>query len=169
MLVPVEAGAGRPLGLVHGWGSNSSLWERVVPALASALHVIAVDLPGFGRSPAGDGDLERDLRDLLDERDLSDVLLMGWSMGGLVALAYHERFDAHRLAGLGIVDVSPRAREADGWHVGEAVGSGFGEGLDRWASMWPGGREEVFRELNTLAFATRTSTPTRSGGLWSSR
>jgi pimeloyl-ACP methyl ester carboxylesterase len=68
-------------------------------------------------------------------------------------LDYCERFGAHGLAGIAIVDVAPRAREDDDWPVDVAVGRGFGRGLDRWIELWPDGREAVFRELNTLAFA----------------
>lgn len=47
----LEAGAGPPLVLVHGLGSNAMQeWGRLMPPLARRYHVYALDLPGFGRS-----------------------------------------------------------------------------------------------------------------------
>jgi pimeloyl-ACP methyl ester carboxylesterase len=132
------------------------VWEQSAANLARDFHVLAVDLPGFGASPADpDGwtAFAEHLRNLIDARSLSGAVLVGWSMGGLVVLDYLERFGSHALAGIVIVDVAPRAREDDDWPVGVAVGRGFGEGLDRWIQLWPDGREGIFHELNTLAFA----------------
>ncbi len=44
-------GAGSPLVLLHGIGHRWQAWEPVLDRLAAAHDVIAVDLPGFGRSP----------------------------------------------------------------------------------------------------------------------
>ena len=45
-------GAGEPLILIHGIGHHWQSWLPVLDRLAAARTVIAVDLPGFGRSPA---------------------------------------------------------------------------------------------------------------------
>ncbi|WP_406208519.1 alpha/beta fold hydrolase [Kitasatospora sp. NBC_01560] len=47
-----RTGAGSPLLLLHGIGHHWQAWEPVLPALAEHHEVIAVDLPGFGASPA---------------------------------------------------------------------------------------------------------------------
>ena len=46
----LEAGVGPPVLLLHGWPTSSWLWRNVMPHLATRHRVIAVDLPGFGRS-----------------------------------------------------------------------------------------------------------------------
>jgi pimeloyl-ACP methyl ester carboxylesterase len=46
----VEAGAGAPLLLVHGYLSSHRTWDEVTPALSAMRRVIAPDLPGFGES-----------------------------------------------------------------------------------------------------------------------
>ncbi|HXA27337.1 MAG TPA: alpha/beta fold hydrolase [Candidatus Angelobacter sp.] len=46
----VEMGAGEPLILLHGFGDSLATWRYTMPALARHHHVIAADLPGFGRS-----------------------------------------------------------------------------------------------------------------------
>ena len=45
-------GAGEPLVLLHGLGESHVGWRPVIDALAAEYDVIAIDLPGFGRSPA---------------------------------------------------------------------------------------------------------------------
>ena len=52
----VRTGSGKPLLLIHGV-SNLHNWDPIVPALARERTVIAVDLPGFGESPALTGDV----------------------------------------------------------------------------------------------------------------
>ncbi len=46
----LEAGAGDPVLLVHGWPTSSFLWRNVIPHIARTNRVIALDLPGFGKS-----------------------------------------------------------------------------------------------------------------------
>ena len=47
-----RTGKGEPLLLLHGIGHHWQAWEPVLPLLAAEHDVIAVDLPGFGASPA---------------------------------------------------------------------------------------------------------------------
>ncbi len=81
-------GTGTPLLLVHGIGSSADTWGDI-PERLSALghHVVAVDLCGHGESSKGPGDyslgsLASTLRDLLDDRGLDRVHLVGHSLGG---------------------------------------------------------------------------------------
>jgi pimeloyl-ACP methyl ester carboxylesterase len=45
-----ELGQGPPVLLVHGWPTSSFLWRNVMPHIARANRVVAIDLPGFGES-----------------------------------------------------------------------------------------------------------------------
>ena len=45
-----DVGSGMPLVLIHGVGGDADQWAFCMPALAASLRVIAIDLPGFGRS-----------------------------------------------------------------------------------------------------------------------
>src|SRR5512139_1270545 len=47
-----RGGNGEPLVLLHPLGSDRRVWEPVLPRLARHFEVIALDLPGFGDSPA---------------------------------------------------------------------------------------------------------------------
>lgn len=95
MLHHVRLGEGPPLVLVPGTASTWFTWHPVLDRLARAgRDVIAVDLPGFGDTPAlPDGDtptpprLARALADGLDELGLHEpVAVAGTSLGGAVAI-----------------------------------------------------------------------------------
>ena len=81
-------GEGDPVVLIHGWPLSSASWEYQAHALANnGCRVIAYDRRGFGRSDwPGTGydydTLAGDLAALLEELDLENVTLVGFSMGG---------------------------------------------------------------------------------------
>lgn len=89
----VDQGSGPgTLVLVHGLASNLGFWRYNIPALAERYRVIAVDLPGYGRSDKS-GDYPYTLSffaqaivDLIEELELDDVTLVGQSMGGQIAM-----------------------------------------------------------------------------------
>lgn len=151
-------GEGAPIVFVHGWGAaGGATWRYQLDGLAATYQVIVPDLPGFGRSPplphsdadAFAGALDR----LIAASGFESVLLVGWSMGGLVSLAYCAQLACRRLAGVVIVDVAPRTLPDADWVVGEQLHAGFAGGVDAWVSRWPGDRDEVLREVMELAFA----------------
>src|SRR5438309_11835033 len=100
-------GAGPTMVLVHGLGGSHANWLAVGPALAAHARVLAPDLPGFGRTPlAGRSARVRanvELLDrLLDAVDGRPAVLVGNSMGGLIAMmeaeARTEKVAGHVLA-----------------------------------------------------------------------
>ena len=82
----------RPLLLIHGFGTSTYTWRRVAPELATNHRVIAVDLKGFGQSdkPMDERysvfDQAELLAQLIEDRNLRDLTLVGHSFGGGVAL-----------------------------------------------------------------------------------
>lgn len=77
--------------LVHGLGASHLIWLQVAPGLAGLGRVLALDLPGFGRSPragraGGLMDLRRTLGRFVTEVAAGPVVLCGSSMGGGLAL-----------------------------------------------------------------------------------
>jgi non-heme chloroperoxidase len=83
-----SGGDGRPVVLIHGWPLSGASWSQQVPALTEAgYRAITYDRRGFGSSdkPEDGYDYDTfaaDLAGLLDALDLSDVTLVGFSMGG---------------------------------------------------------------------------------------
>jgi pimeloyl-ACP methyl ester carboxylesterase len=111
------AGRGGPAVLfVHGNVSSSLFWQPTMLALPDAFRPLAADLRGFGDTDPEPVDATRGLRDyaddlaaVIDALGLPQVHLVGWSMGGGVALQYLvDRPGEHRVASLTLVaPVSP--------------------------------------------------------------
>lgn len=87
--------------LVHGLGAAGAHdWRHLIDELADDHHVIAPDLPGFGRSGIPESALSPQryaalLRWLIERRGLQPVHLVGHSMGGAVALYYASEHPGH--------------------------------------------------------------------------
>ena len=96
-------GTGRPVVLIHGWPLSAESWSEQTAALRDAgYRVVAYDRRGFGRSdkPSKGYDydtLADDLDSVLDELDLTDVTLVGFSMGGGEVARYVARHGQDRL------------------------------------------------------------------------
>ncbi|WP_262061829.1 alpha/beta fold hydrolase [Streptomyces sp. STR69] len=88
-----RVGSGEPLLLLHGIGHHRQAWDPVVDILATERDVIAVDLPGFGASPALPEGLAYDLSTtaavfsaFCEALGLERPHIAGNSLGGLLAL-----------------------------------------------------------------------------------
>ena len=111
--VPIRyrvAGQGSPaVVLIHCWLCDQHLWDAVVPVLARKHKVVTLDLAGHGGSG---GTREAwtieafgsDPKAVVDELGLDRVILVGHSMGGLVAVET-ARLMPTKLAGLVPVDI----------------------------------------------------------------
>jgi poly(3-hydroxyoctanoate) depolymerase len=100
-----ERGEGRPLLLINGLGGNVDMWGDVEARLSAFTHTIAFDLPGCGRSPALRGPvtiarLANVVSNALDELGHTQVDVLGFSLGGLIAqqLAHDDTTRVRRLA-----------------------------------------------------------------------
>ena len=87
----VDEGAGPVLVFVHGLGSNLQAWRQNIDSLRSRYRCIALDLPNYGKSSAGQYAFTMPffadvLAAVLDQLDLHDVTLVGHSMGGQVSM-----------------------------------------------------------------------------------
>jgi pimeloyl-ACP methyl ester carboxylesterase len=96
-------GTGRPVVLIHGWPLSGESFAAQVPALqAAGYRVITYDRRGFGRSDKPHGGytydtLTEDLHALLEELDLTDATLVGFSMGGGEVARYFTKFGSDRV------------------------------------------------------------------------
>ena len=94
--------------LVHCWMCDRTFWDAQVPVLQGTYRVITLDLPGHGE---GGQDREnwsiegfgQDVADLLEHLDLRQVVLVGHSMGGPVALRA-AALAGNRMRGIVAVD-----------------------------------------------------------------
>ena len=91
-----RTGSGDPLVLVHGLGGSARSWDTVLPGLAAAREVVAVDLPGFAGDtpplpdPSFDS-LTDALAGWLRAEGLADAPLVGSSLGGRMVLELARR------------------------------------------------------------------------------
>lgn len=79
--------------LVHGLGSNAGFWRYNIPELSKSNRVIAVDLPGYGKSSKDDypynmSFFSEALKRFFDELKLKNFYLAGHSMGGQVCITF---------------------------------------------------------------------------------
>lgn len=93
----IEIGSGPPLLLIHGLFDLLETWERLVPLLSDRFKVLAIDLPGFGRSRLPEA-WEESLSGMieavvafLDAKGIEKTSIVGSSMGGGIALGVAGR------------------------------------------------------------------------------
>lgn len=116
-----QAGSGPALVLLHGWSMSSAVFTEVIEELAADFRLLAPDLRGHGASAPGPGyalaDFAADLGQWLAALDLGEVALLGWSLGGQVALELAPALGA-RLRRLILVGTTPRFTAAADWPAG---------------------------------------------------
>jgi len=101
-----DQGSGQPIVLVHGWPLSGSMWEYQVPVLVEAgYRVITYDRRGFGRSsrPYSGYDytsMTEDLHDLIEKLDITDIILVGFSMGGGELARYAATYGTSKISKL---------------------------------------------------------------------
>lgn len=89
----VEQGTGEPMVLLHGNGEDGTYFKNQIPYFSENYRVIAVDTRGHGMSPRGIKpftlkQFAKDLKKFLDEMNLKDIILLGFSDGGNIALIF---------------------------------------------------------------------------------
>lgn len=81
---------GAPIVFANSLGTDLRLWDKIIPALPAGLRIIRYDKRGHGLTqatpaPYGMGTLVSDLEKLLDHLKVRDCLLVGLSIGGMIA------------------------------------------------------------------------------------
>jgi pimeloyl-ACP methyl ester carboxylesterase len=157
-------GSGPPLLLLHGIGHRWQMWLPVIDSLARDFDVVAVDLPGFGKSPrwtperpAGLDHGADWLVEVLDELGWDAPHVAGNSLGGWLALELALRGRAASVTAL---------EPAGLWSDRKAVD----RRLKFWFSLWVGGARRStpamtrllrYRVVRTLALARLFGRPWR--------
>ena len=116
-----------PVLCVHGYTSSAEAFNAVARRLEDRAHLVAMDVRGHGESAwspdgaYGYADQAGDLAALVDELRFDRFVLIGTSMGGIIAMAYAAQHP-QRLRGLVINDIGPDA-EAGSSRITGLVGS----------------------------------------------
>ena len=115
------AGKGEPLLFIHGFGMSSRVWSQQVEYFQQGFQVIAVDLPGHGKSP---WEKDQTLRDLAGEVrrvmvavGVQQVNVTASSFGGLVAFEL-ARMAPDLIARISFCVALPKFARSEGYPAG---------------------------------------------------
>jgi non-heme chloroperoxidase len=103
-----DVGNGRPVVLIHGFPLSDEMYEYQYIALANAgLRAIGITMRGFGQSDKpGEGysydTFTDDVKAVMEQLHLEDVVLGGFSMGGAIAIHYMARHHAAHVGKLAL-------------------------------------------------------------------
>ena len=114
--------SGQPLFFLHGTGCDASDWTAVIKELSQNGRCIALDFRGHGRSTVPTqafslADLAEDFLYFTDDLNLQELVIVGHSLGGMVAMEIARR--SSNVAGLVLLE---------GWTSLSAAGSAFDAG-----------------------------------------
>ena len=152
----IRQGSGRPIVLVHGWSQCAEEFKYQIEPLSTRYDVIAVDQRSHGESQKVSyglriSRLSKDLYELLTELDLSDVALLGHSMGASVIWCYIDLFGPERLSKIILVDQSPFLTVNPHWARQELEDSGAfvtaQQSFDRVAALRGEEAEQEIRQM----------------------
>lgn len=131
------SGEGAPIVLLHGWGMHAGVFQPLSAYLARRNTVAAVDLPGHGESAAYSqfADLNQVATYIVEQLSQlfqAGVILVGWSLGGLLAQAIAIRYPQY-LHKLILLCSTPCFRQCEDWHcaVESSVLAAFARDLQR--------------------------------------
>lgn len=160
-----EAGEGTPLVLIHGFTGSGANWRPHLAAFSPGYRVVTIDLPGHGET-AAPAEPPRysieataaDIAAILDSLGIEKAIILGYSMGGRVALFfalhYPERVKALILesASPGLVTGQERAARiaSDEALAGFIEQNGLEAFVDRWEKV------PLFASQASLLEAVRT-------------
>ena len=142
-----SSGTGQPLVLLHGFTGSTATWDYLRSRLESSHRVIAIDLPGHGRSSspsdASRYSLDRladDLITVLGALGLTSAALLGYSMGGRAALRFAIRHP-DRLSALILESTSPGIEDRERRSERIAADNALAElieksGIEAFVSKW---------------------------------
>ena len=116
-----ESGSGRPLVLLHGLMASAEFFAPQ-QILADNYRLITIDLRGHGSSSAtGEltiAQLADDVGRLADQLDLSDAILVGWSLGASVLWRVLTGAAGHRFSASVVIDMTPKVLNEGDWTLG---------------------------------------------------
>jgi pimeloyl-ACP methyl ester carboxylesterase len=145
---------GLPVIFVHSLAGNTSQWSAQLEHLRTSRRAIALDLRGHGRSkPPADGDyaiksLAADIDTIVGRIGLAEFVLVGHSMGGIVALAYADDHPA-RVAGILLVDPAGDVRKVPADDIRQFMGAidsgAYTEAIEDWWNQMLAGSDDAVR------------------------
>jgi len=120
----------RELVLLHGWGAGAGIWRELAQRLAPRFRIHALDLPGYGAQPACNPYTLDALADRIARLAPRRCGVIGWSLGGQVALAWARRA-RRQVERAAVIATTPCFTRRPGWPHGieRGVFEGFARAL----------------------------------------
>lgn len=115
---------------LHGWGLHGGIWQETVAGLGDVGPVQTPDLPGYGDTASATPYTPGALAEVMADRQAGSCILCGWSMGGMVAMAW-AAMRPEQVRALVLVATSPVFMNRPGWDRGMDPGTlaGFADAL----------------------------------------
>lgn len=151
--------------LLHGWGLHSGVWKSCLPGLEKNFHCYAVDMLGHGESTLNQDQLfdidtmREEMHQLISSIDSEKIVLLGWSLGGLIAMDYISHY-SNSINKLILVTANACFCKKDDWPhaMDEAVLESFAQQLeqdykktvDKFMALQMFGADDYKQSLKTL-------------------
>ncbi|TXL01525.1 pimeloyl-[acyl-carrier protein] methyl ester esterase [Methylococcaceae bacterium HT1] len=108
-------GHGEPIVMLHGWAMHTGRWRDFAKALAGKNQVMCLDLPGHGLSASiTPYTLESVVDAVYAQLPEHACVLIGWSLGGNVALRLAEKYP-QKIKSLVLIASNPHFMETKNW------------------------------------------------------
>lgn len=116
-------GNGKALVCLHGFGADHKVFRFMEKSLSKKYKVITLDLRGHGNSTSNNTNLSikdfaDDLNQLLEHLKIESFCLLGYSMGGAVALEYIRIYGDEKIESLILVESTLKIINDDSWEFG---------------------------------------------------
>lgn len=154
-------GDGKPVVLIHGWPLSNAMFEyQYQELIGQGFQVIGITLRGFGKSdkPYGRYNYDvfaDDIKVVLDELDIEDATLGGFSMGGAISTHYVVRHHAAHVGKLALFGAA-----APKWTSGNDYPYGFTtEEVDGMIEQSKTNRAALYNTFGSIFTASPTSLP----------
>ncbi len=170
MLYSETIGTGPDLVLFHGWGFHSDLFNPLVEKYKHQYRITKIDLPGHGRSTQIDNGLKAWCDEIIKILPKNPILL-GWSMGGLLAINIATKVKISQLI---LVASTPKFVQSSDWEFGidvnnfdqfsQSLNLNLSKGLKRFVSLQTQDKATL-KTLNRAIDCYPTSTEALNQGL----
>jgi pimeloyl-[acyl-carrier protein] methyl ester esterase len=114
MLYSRTIGTGKDLVLLHGWGFSGAIFDDIISRYKNQYRLSIIDLPGHGKSSEIDGGLAQWVDEIIKILPQNPILL-GWSLGGLLAIDIATKIPLSRLI---LVATTPKFVQTECWKFG---------------------------------------------------
>ena len=123
--------------MMHGWSSSHEIYQKPVQTLKEHARCIIYDHRGHGQSKPANSEsstmetLAEDLHELITGLSLSNITLLGWSMGAGVVFTYVRLYGCDQLKQIILCDMTPKQLNDEEWKLGLYQGRYTREDMER--------------------------------------